>query len=77
MSNILGKRTLSLGADAFSWKPRIIEHEESFEVQTVEGRLYLYFEDEPLRRSVTGRPTKAEARHEAEKLVALSQMRQK
>lgn len=52
----------------------IVEHEESFEIRDAAGDTvtYIYFEDEPLRRSVSGRVTKAEARAEAEALLRIS-----
>lgn len=42
---------------------RLIPHSESYEVRFADGRpsVYFYFEDEPIRRSLMGRVTRAEA----------------
>ncbi|WP_156332466.1 hypothetical protein [Rhodopseudomonas sp. AAP120] len=46
---------------------RVIEHEESFEVPAAPGReaKYLYFDDHPARRRMSGRMTRKQAEQAA------------
>ena len=51
----------------------LIEHEESFEIASANGRIlaYVYFEDEQGRRDVTKRITREDARRLAIQIMKL------
>ena len=55
---------------------RLHEHNESFEIRTRIGTrvAYIYFEDEPVRRSTMGRFSKAAAREIALAILKLPSM---
>lgn len=53
------------------WK--IVDHEESFEVQDAAGvaLCFIYYEDEPIRRGMMKRLSKYDARRMAEQILQL------
>jgi hypothetical protein len=56
--------------DESAWQ--IIEHRESFEITTKGIALaYIYFEDEPVRREMTRRLTKAQAEWMAHQIARI------
>jgi hypothetical protein len=52
---------------------RIVEHSESFEIQSADEHAlaFIYFEDEPGRRSVMKRLTREDARRLAQQIIRL------
>ena len=44
-----------------NYEPRLIQHDESFEVQHGDAQAFFYFDDNATRRQVSGRVDKATA----------------
>jgi hypothetical protein len=58
---------------------RLIRHEESFEVRYADGKssVYFYFDENPGRRSITGRLSESDALEQAKKLAVAERDRAK
>ncbi|KYK44526.1 hypothetical protein A1D31_14095 [Bradyrhizobium liaoningense] len=51
---------------------RLIQHEESFEVRV---STFVYFDDNPGRRSINGRPSRQDAEHQAKEIARAERAR--
>jgi hypothetical protein len=63
-------------SDPFGKPWKMIEHDESFEVQDAAGRnlAFVYFEDDQTRRNFTRRLSKYDARRMAQQIMRLPEL---